>query len=192
MVKKKITVKESILACTNCELHKVGNGPIPYRGRPSPIMVLGEAPGRREDEQGKPFVGPAGRLLWQELKRVGIEPRDVMAANAVCCWPQRTPTGNEIYACRGNLYDQIRRCHPSYILALGKTVNWSLGKQKTPMGELRGTWYNLAWFISSPGFEPGERIPVLPTLHPAAVLRNKTLLRKWRADLTTFSDKALA
>lgn len=188
MPKKKIPVKESILSCTQCELHKVGNGPIPYRGRPSSILILGEAPGRVEDEKGKPFVGPSGQLLWRELAKVGIDRRDVMAANAVCCWPQRTPTENERYACRGNLYDQVRRCNPQFILALGRTVNRSLGHMK-PMKEIRGKWYELHWFVTIPGM--GDWIPVLPTLHPAAVLRNKTLTRYWREDLRTFAERAL-
>lgn len=183
----KTTVKERILACTACDLHKVGNGPIPYRGKPSPILVLGEAPGRMEDEKGKPFVGPAGQLLWSELAKVGITNRDVMAANAVSCWPQRTPTESERHACKGNLYDQVRRCKPEYILALGRTINRSLGNLK-PMNEIRGEWYGLHWFITIPGW---ERIPVLPTFHPAAVLRNRALTRVWRGDLQSFAAEAL-
>lgn len=189
MAPKKITVKETILSCTACELHKVGNGPVPYRGRPSPILVLGEAPGRVEDEKGKPFVGPSGQLLWRELAKVGIDRQDVMASNAVCCWPQGPPTEDERYSCRGNLYDQVRRCNPKFILALGRTANRSLGKLK-PMSEIRGQWYELHWFVTIPGLE--DWIPTLPTLHPAAVLRNKTLMRKWRTDLKTFADRALA
>ena len=68
----RIPLKEQIRTCTKCPLHKVGHGPVPYRGRPSPIMIIGEAPGRTEDVEGKPFVGPAGKLLWRELIKVGI------------------------------------------------------------------------------------------------------------------------
>lgn len=142
-----------------------------------------------EDEQGKPFVGPAGQLLWRQLARVGITSREVMAANAVSCYPQRTPTESERHACKGNLYDQVRRCHPSYILALGRTVNRSLGNLK-PMSEIRGEWYGLHWFVTIEGWD--DRVPVFPTFHPAAVLRNKALLRAWKGDLQAFAAVALA
>ena len=128
-------VREKILSCKNCELCKVGNGPVPFRGKRSHVMVVGEAPGRREDEKGRPFCGPAGALLWKELERVGIEKKTVFAANAVSCYPARTPTEGEIYACRGNLYTQVWICKPNRILALGKTANWSFGKEE-PMGQM--------------------------------------------------------
>lgn len=181
-----MTVKQEIKSCTACELHKVGKGPVPYRGRSSRIMVVGEAPGRKEDEYGKPFVGPAGRLLWTELAKVGIERANVFAANAVCCWPKRTPSEDEMYACRGNLYRQVRLCQPEWVLALGKTANFSLGGTRggtQGIGVIHGEAYPLGWYE--------EEVMVFPTYHPAAVLRNKLLTRTWRTDLKSFADKVV-
>jgi DNA polymerase len=151
-------------------------------------MIIGEAPGRVEDEVGKPFRGPAGKLLWAELKKLGIDRNKCMEANAVCCFPHRAPVGNEIYACRSNLYDQVRHCFPKWILAVGSTASWTLGKHK-PMHEIRGEWYPVLWLESLPAY--GREILVFPTYHPAAVLRNRALTRAWREDLKTFAEAVL-
>jgi DNA polymerase len=145
-------------------------------------MILGEAPGIEEDERGKPFIGLAGKLLWEELRSVGIERRDCFVANAVSCWPDRTPTDAEMYACRGNLYRQIKRCNPFIILALGNIPNSSLGK-KEGIGEIRGEWYVLPWFKSN----TDEDIWVFPTWHPAYLLRRRLALPEWRNDLREFA-----
>lgn len=180
------TLKEQILSCTGCELHKVGNGPVPYVGRPSPIMIIGEAPGRNEDRLGKPFVGPAGKLLFAELAKVDITRRECFITNAVCCYPARTPEEGEIYACRGNLYKQVKRADPSFILALGKVANWSIhARGREPMGKLHGNPYPFPWFHNT----EGEEIVVFPTYHPAAVLRNRALTRVFREDIASFARR---
>lgn len=145
-------------------------------------MILGEAPGRREDETGRNFSGPAGRLLWNELLTVGIDRRDVFAANAVCCYPGRTPTDGEITACRGNLFNQVKLCRPKIILALGLTANWTLGREG-PMGKIRGHWYEI-------GLVHPLSIGVFPTYHPAAVLRKPLLTKAWRENLKAFANEA--
>lgn len=185
-------LRVKIEACTNCELCDVGTGPVPFRGRPSTMLILGEAPGQREDDLGKPFVGPAGVLLWQQLAKVGIARSDVMAANTVSCWPgsQKTPTQAQICACRGNFIDQIKLCDPTIILALGKTVNWALQPRQRQkdvfISKIRGKWFVFPFFQNS----HGEQIYVMPTFHPAAVLRNSMLTRAFRADLRAFSNMA--
>lgn len=181
-----LTLKEEIRACHSCELHKVGNGPVPYFGKPGDVMVIGEAPGRREDEKQVPFVGPAGKLLWEELAKVGIDKKQVMRANAVCCFPDGTPTYDERYACRGHLYAQVKHCSPKIILALGRTINASFSN-KAPMGQLHGNMYELGWFRNN----AGDWINIFPTWHPAAILRNRLLMRAWRVDLKSFARKAL-
>jgi uracil-DNA glycosylase family 4 len=178
-----VSVRTTIVECTKCELHKVGNGPVPYRGKPSTIMVVGEAPGRQEDAVGKPFIGPAGKLLWTHLKSVGIERSAVFVANAVCCWPQGTPTKDQVYACRGNLHRQVSLCRPRHVLALGRTAAWSLGKRDVTMGQMHGTSFELAWLVPEP-------VTVFVTYHPAAVLRDRTMLRSWRQDLRRFAKGA--
>lgn len=178
-------LKEVILTCTHCELHRAGGGPVPFRGKPSSIMILGEAPGRTEDEAGRPFVGQAGQLLWKQLAKLQISQDDVFVANTICCWPNRspaTPTREEIYACRGNLYEQIKLCDPIVILALGRIANATLHHDNS-MSDLHGTWYMFPWFLNS----DGQDIMVMPTYHPAAVLRNQMLMRPWSNDLKTFN-----
>lgn len=177
-------VREKILSCRKCSLCEVSNGPIPFRGKPSDVMVIGEAPGRKEDEKGRPFCGPAGVLLWRELDRVGIDKLKVFAANAVSCYPERTPTHDEMYACRGNLYSQIRVCNPNFILALGLTANATF-KDNPMMSELHGNWYTCPWFPNN------HFVEIMPTYHPAAVLRNRALTRTWRQDLQAFAEKVL-
>lgn len=182
----KLTLKEQIQSCTECQLYKVGNGPVPYVGRPSPIMIVGEAPGRTEDELGRPFVGPAGKFLFAELAKVGITRKECFIANAVCCYPAGTPTEGQIYACRGNLYKQVKRADPSHILAVGKTANWSFhARGRIPMGKLHGNPYPFPWFDRS----TGEEIEIFPTYHPAAVLRNGALTRAFREDLRAFAEE---
>jgi DNA polymerase len=153
-------------------------------------MIVGEAPGRIEDEKGRPFAGPSGVLLWRELERVGIDKRSVFAANAVSCFPARTPTEDEVYACRGNLYTQAWICKPKFILALGRTANSSLGNLdlalgRATMGQICGQWYDLGWFKYDP-------CRVMPTYHPAAILRNGKYMRAWRTDLRAFAEKAVS
>ena len=176
-----------IMNCEICDLGKCDNhGPVPFRGRPGSTMILGEAPGKVEDRQGKPFIGPAGLLLWDELHKVGIDEDQVFIANSVCCWPNREdkrPTEAEMYACRGFLYEQIKYCDPVVILALGATANITLGRTQS-LGQIRGEWYTFPWFRSSEGIE----IEVLPTWHPSFLLRNRSHMREWRHDLKEFAD----
>lgn len=178
----KITLQNEIRACIMCDLHEGCTAPVPYSGKPKAIMVVGEAPGRVEDAEGRPFVGPAGQLLWKELERIGVLRQDVFAANAVCCYPHGTPTEGQIYACRTNLYRQVQRCKPAWILALGKTANWSFGKRDGTLNSYRGAWYTFPWEI-------GVDVRVFPTYHPAAVLRDKTLTRAFRSDLAVFAEE---
>lgn len=176
------TLQNEIRSCRKCELVNGCTGPVPYSGKPSAIMIVGEAPGRVEDAEGRPFIGPAGKLLWKELDRVGVHRADTLVANAVSCYPHGTPTEGQIYACRGNLHKQIRRCNPAWILALGKTANWSFGKRDGPLSSYRGEWYTFPWEIE-------VDIRVFPTYHPAAVLRDKLLTRAWRQDLALFAEE---
>jgi DNA polymerase len=179
-----LELKESIKRCRACGLHEIGGGPVPFDGDPSDIMILGEAPGRREDERGVPFCGPAGNLLWQELEKVGIRQDTVLTANTVSCFPDRTPNDDEVDTCRRNLVAQIRFCNPLYILALGRVANQSLGRSK-PLAQYHGEWYEAR-------LPPARHlVRVFPTYHPSAILRNGTLTRCWRGDLRAFASVAL-
>lgn len=171
-------VAQAIVHCTACDLSGSGNGPVSFRGLKSSVMVLGEVPGREEDKQGRPFVGPAAQLLWKYLSKAGLKESEVFVANAVCCWPQATLEERHVKACKPHLLEQLYYCQPSWVLALGNTANSALGN-KTPIMQLRGRPYEIA--SNQIGM-----VNVFPTLHPAAVLRNRTLLRGWSEDLQDF------
>ena len=181
-------LRQQISDCTSCDIAKLDNcGPVLFTGNPSSNMVVGEAPGRTEDEKGKPFLGPAGKLLWEELGKLGMTRADFFVTNAVSCYPNRPekkPTEGEIYACRGHLYRQVKYCDPVAILALGATANESFGK-KEPMGKIHGKWYRLPWFKTSDCAD----IYVFPTWHPSYLLRDLSRLRAWREDLNRFVNE---
>jgi uracil-DNA glycosylase family 4 len=122
-------------------------------------------------------------LLWGDLAKVGIHQDAVMVANAVCCFPHGTPTIEHIRICRVNLWRQIKWCNPKFVLGLGRVANWSLSGDQKTVQEMRGTWYDLTWWLESD-------IRVFATYHPAAVLRNRALTRRWRDDLQAFAAEA--
>src|SRR5215207_3465697 len=116
--------------CTLCKLHKtaefvclIGQGPTPCN-----VMIVGEAPGRREDDSGKAFVGQSGKLLERHLETVGFRREDVFISNAVHCRPpsNRAPSKSEIKICQRYLLDEIAVVKPKFILTLGNTPLISL------------------------------------------------------------------
>jgi uracil-DNA glycosylase family 4 len=180
-----VNPRRQIRECRACGLWLKGQGPVPFRGDPSDIMIVGEAPGRTEDEAGQPFVGPAGKLLWDTLVRYGVAEDDVFVANAVCCWPgpQKKPSTLEITCCHTNLKDQINWCEPVWILALGAVANRALGRTE-PISHLHGK----AWLLH-PAFGIGFRVRVFSLFHPAFILRNQTYKRAWREGVEKFVGK---
>ncbi len=152
--------------CTKCSLHKtrnkvvLGHGPVPCD-----LMLIGEAPGADEDEQGLPFVGRAGKLLTKILESVGIKrPDDIYIANTLKCRPpnNRAPQTSEQEACKPFLEAQIRLVKPKIILLTGSPAVKAILKSKEPITKIRGTWQKL----------PGSDIYFFPIFHPAYLLRN--------------------
>jgi DNA polymerase len=125
-------------------------------------MLIGEGPGAREDATGRPFVGPAGKLLDEILAAIGISRQSVFIANIVKCRPpqNRKPLPDEVAACLPYLHRQIALIAPKVIVALGGTAAESLLGVRKSIGELRGAVHAL------------DGIPVIVTYHPAALLRN--------------------
>ena len=149
--------------CTKCRLcegrtHTVpGEGPDDAR-----LVVVGEGPGRVEDETGRPFVGPAGELLTKILAAIDL-PRDrVFICNVVKCRPpeNRQPQFDEIAACLPYLHRQIEIVKPKVILAMGNTAAQTLLNAKQSLGSMRNHVHRF------------RGIPVIVTYHPAALLRN--------------------
>jgi len=127
------------------------------------LMFVGEGPGRDEDLQGEPFVGRAGQLLTDIITR-GMKMRreDVYIANVVKCRPpeNRNPEPDEVAACLPFLERQIEIVQPRVLVALGKVAAQALLRTNTPISRLRGQWHSY------------RGIPLMPTLHPAYLLRN--------------------
>lgn len=126
------------------------------------LMFVGEAPGRDEDLQGLPFVGRAGQLLTKIIESIGLKRSDVYICNILKCRPpnNRAPSPAEILACEPYLKRQIGIISPRIICALGKFAAQTLLKSQTPISSLRGKFYNY------------ENIKLIPTFHPAYLLRN--------------------
>jgi len=165
--------------CTECRLHEtaefnclLGQGP-----RRSKVMVVGEAPGKREDNSGKPFVGKSGQLLDDILEEVGLPREEVYVTNAVHCRPpdNRTPTKGEVNKCKQWLDHEIKKVKPKFILLLGNTPLLSItGKQG--IRKLRG----------KPIEEDG--ILYFPTYHPAYCIRDTRHEPVLRGDLKLFAQ----
>lgn len=139
------------------------------------LMIIGEAPGRDEDQSGVPFVGPAGQLLDKMLAAIGLGEADVHITNAVYWRPpgNRTPSPQETQVCRPFLDRQIELVEPDFILLLGgAAANTMLGVQGGIM-RLRGNWREIEI--------DGRKIKAMPTLHPAFLLRSPANKRQaWR------------
>lgn len=176
-------MREAVKSCQGCELHKTCKSPVPFSG-PSPngIVVVGEAPGKQEDEKGQVFVGPAGRLLRELMFEVELNPADVTFINTVSCYPGRTPTQDEVKACEVNLLGQLEVVGPRWVLLAGKVASGLLGlRDDLSMAQIRGMWFRYQNSLS------GIDAWCIPTYHPSAYLRSQDPKIRWfiRSDLET-------
>ncbi len=172
------TLAAEIAACTRCGLHAGRTNTVPGQGNPQPeILFIGEAPGKDEDEQGLAFVGRAGQLLTKMIEAMGFAREDVFIANINKCRPpdNRKPTREEMDTCLPFLKRQIAILKPKVIIAMGATA--VEGLVPLPEGEtiskVRGQWLKF------------EGIPLMPTYHPAYLLRNPAMKRPVWEDLKT-------
>jgi uracil-DNA glycosylase len=166
-------IAAEVRGCPLCKLARTRKNAVPGEGQLSAkILFIGEAPGRSEDEKGRPFVGAAGRVLDNLLKKAGIERSQVFITNIVKCRPpnNRVPKEDELTACRPYLDRQIALIKPKVICILGRTAYSSLlgGSSITAN---RGKILKRA----------GQKYFL--TFHPAAVIYNKGLLSVLEADL---------
>jgi len=167
-------IAAEINVCTRCTLHKTRTKTVPGQGntqRPE-VMFVGEAPGADEDKQGLAFVGRAGQLLTKMIEAMGFQREEVFIANILKCRPpdNRPPTPEEMAICIPYLKRQIAEIQPKVIVALGATAVLGL-LNLTGISKLRGTW--LAF----------EGIELMPTYHPAYLLRNPAAKKEVWADL---------
>lgn len=156
-------VRQELGDCQRCKLCKGRKTIVFGTGNPkAELCFVGEGPGADEDAQGVPFVGKAGQLLTKMIEAMGFSRDDVYICNVVKCRPpdNRNPEPDEIAACEPFLKKQLAAVNPKCIVALGKFAAQTLLRDATPITRLRGQWRQY------------EGIPLMPTFHPAYLLRN--------------------
>ena len=169
-------LRTKVLACVKCP-HLVASRKTVVFGVGNPdaaLMFVGEAPGSDEDEQGEPFVGAAGQLLTKIIQATGLAREQVYIANILKCRPDtpgqssgnRKPTSAEMQTCIPWLHQQIDLIRPRVLVALGATAVEGLLGKTTGISKLRGTWRTY------------RSIPLMPTYHPAYLLRNQAMSEK--------------
>ena len=159
-------IHSEILECTKCELHKSRTNAVPGEGPyDARIMFVGEGPGQNEDEQGRPFVGAAGKFLTELLESIGLNRSNVFITNIVKCRPpnNRAPRKPEIEACNPYLQSQIKLINPRIVCALGTPA----------ITTLMGDEYSASRFHGKPLTKGG--VTLLPMYHPAAALYDASL-----------------
>jgi len=167
-------IRADLEDCRRCPLCKGRKTIVFGVGNPHARLVLvGEAPGREEDEKGEPFVGEAGRLLDRVLAAMGMSRDEVYICNVEKCRPpgNRDPQPEEIDACEPFLKRQLAAIRPQLIVTLGRFAAQSLLREKTAISRLRGQWREY------------ESIPLMPTYHPAFLLRNPLAKREVWEDM---------
>lgn len=167
-------------ACTRCKLCKGRTNVVFGTGNPkAELMFVGEGPGADEDAQGKPFVGRAGQLLTKMIEAMGIKRDDVYIANIVKCRPpeNRAPEPDEVATCMPFLARQIEIVKPKMIVCLGKTAVQAFLNTEVAISKMRGQ------------FQKYNGIPVMPTYHPAYLLRNPPMKKFVWEDLQAVMKK---
>lgn len=168
-------LRSEALACRRCGLCETRTTVVFGEGSRRPrLMVVGEAPGADEDATGRPFVGRAGQLLTRMLAAIGLAREDVYIGNVLKCRPpdNRPPRPDEVAACRPYLLEQIRLLEPALVLVLGNHAARAVLGTDRGIGSIRGR------VTVSP-----DGIRVLPTFHPAYLLRNPAAKREAWEDL---------
>ena len=167
-------VRKELGDCKRCKLHR-GRKTIVFGegNEKATLMLIGEGPGYDEDVQGRPFVGRAGQLLTKILQSINLPREEVYIANIIKCRPpqNRNPEPDEIQSCHPFLMKQISVIQPKIICALGTFSTQTLLKTDAKITALRGKLYDL------------EGIKVIPTYHPAFLLRNPERKREVWEDM---------
>jgi uracil-DNA glycosylase len=168
-------VAEEVRGCVICELSRTRTHAVPGEGVPrAAVMLVGEGPGYHEDQQGRPFVGPAGKFLDELLAKANLKREDVFITNVVKCRPpgNRDPLPDEIMACSGYLQRQIDLIDPSVIVTLGRfsMARWFPGERISK--------------IHGKSKQVGARM-IVPMYHPAAALHQSSLRSVIEDDFAT-------
>ncbi|CFX90245.1 Uracil-DNA glycosylase-like [Syntrophomonas zehnderi OL-4] len=173
-------LKNCALGCSACRLRPGCKQVVFGDGNPeSLIMFVGEGPGSDEDEQGIPFVGRAGQLLNKILAAAEFEREDVYITNVIKCRPpgNRLPNPDEVNVCRNFLEAQIRIIRPRLVVCLGALAAQTVIDPRARIGQVRGKWFTR------------NGIKIMPTYHPAALLRNESYKRPTWEDFKIIRDE---
>lgn len=171
--------------CTRCKLCEGRTNIVFGEGNPDADLVfVGEAPGAEEDLQGRPFVGRAGQLLTKMIEAMGMKREQVYICNVIKCRPPNNEFSfairvGAVSSCEGFVYRQIAAIRPKAIVALGNPAVQALLKTKVGISQLRGKWQSY------------QSIPVMPTYHPAFLLRSPDKKREVWEDLKLVRDLLL-
>jgi len=156
-------IQKELAGCKRCKLHRSRRTIVFGEGNPkATLMFIGEGPGYDEDVQGRPFVGAAGQLLTKIIESINLRREEVYIANIVKCRPpgNRNPQPDEVKACLPFLFKQIEAIGPQIICALGTVSAQALLDTRATISSLRGKVFDF------------RGIRLLPTFHPAYLLRN--------------------
>ena len=166
--------REAVMGCQRCELGATRTNLVFGEGNPdADLMFIGEAPGRDEDMQGRPFVGRSGQLLTKMIEAMKLSREEVYIANILKCRPpnNRDPLPSEAETCTPYLRHQLKLIKPKIMCLLGRVAATTLLRSNESLARMRGTWHDF------------EGTKVMVTYHPAALLRNPNLKRAAWEDL---------
>ncbi|UCD29635.1 MAG: uracil-DNA glycosylase [Planctomycetota bacterium] len=181
--------EQQVKVCTKCGLYKTRTQTVFGQGHAAARLVfVGEAPGAEEDRQGLAFVGRAGQLLTKMVEAMGLTREEVFICNILKCRPpnNRDPAPDEVSCCRSYLDKQMEIIQPEVIVALGKPAAQTLLNTKVGITQLRGKWHE--YHISGSPLI-GKPTPLMPTFHPAYLLRNPAEKAKAWSDLKEVMTK---
>lgn len=168
-------MNEALRGCTRCKLCEQGRNQVVFGvgSAEAELVFVGEGPGFEEDKQGIPFVGKAGQLLTKMITAMGLSRDDIYICNVIKCRPpnNRNPEPDEIATCEPFLVKQLEIIQPKVIVALGKFAAQTLLRSQTPISRMRGQWHEY------------NGVKLMPTFHPAYLLRNENDKHKAWSDL---------
>lgn len=172
-------IAEQVAACRKCPLCEGRTNVVPGFGNPNArVMLIGEAPGKNEDLQGRPFVGAAGNYLTELLGYAGLTREDVFIANVLKCRPpsNRNPQPHEIELCTPFLRDQVRAIGPDYLVTMGNFSTKFILKTERGITGLHGK------------LQQAGRFKVFPVFHPAAAIYDRTKREDLEADFRLLGE----
>lgn len=173
-------IRSELGDCQRCRLGQARTRLVFGVGNPdADLIFVGEAPGRDEDLKGEPFVGKAGQLLTRIIEAIDLSREAVYICNVIKCRPpeNRNPLPDEIESCEPFLLKQVEAIKPKVICALGKFAAQTLLKTEAPISTLRGLFHDY------------HGIPLMPTYHPAYLLRNPGMKRQVWEDVQKIQKK---